>query len=82
MKEQLLYLSEMRDKDSVERFPEVWCFEAMNSGIHVLMKLGVTIALHRTGLLNYFDYEFTTAKVVRTWIISTNFCAKYNGLHS
>jgi len=63
MKEQLLHLWKMRDKESAERFLEAWCNDAMNSGIPVLMKLGVTIASHRTGILNYFDHKITTAKV-------------------
>ena len=63
MKEQLLYLWKMRDKDSAERFLKAWCNDAMNSGIPLLMKLGATIASHRTGILNYFDHKITTAKV-------------------
>ncbi len=63
MKEQLLYLWEMRDKESAERFLKAWCSDAMDSGITVLIKLGVTMASHRTGILNYFDHKITTAKV-------------------
>ena len=53
MKEQLLNLWEMRDKDSAERFLKAWCLDARKSGIPILMKFGVTIAAHRNGILNY-----------------------------
>ena len=53
----------MSGKDSAESLLEGWCFDAMNSGTLVLMKLGVTMASHRTGLLNYFEHKITTAKV-------------------
>ena len=63
MKEQLLNLWEMRDKDSAERFLKAWCLDARKSGIPILMKFGVTIAAHRTGILNYFDHPISTGKV-------------------
>jgi transposase len=61
MKEQLRLFWEMQDGEAARTFLELWCGDALNSGIKQLIKVGKTLSLYRTGLLNYFKHYITSA---------------------
>ena len=63
MKEQLLSLWDLPNRNEAERFLHSWGKDALNSGIFHLIKLGKSILSHRTGILNYFDHPITCGKV-------------------
>ena len=63
MKEQLLLLWKLPDRERGEKFLTAWAKDAMNSGVNRLIKLAKTLLAHRTGILNYFDHRITTGKV-------------------
>jgi transposase len=61
MKEQLRLFWEKQDGDAARAFLELWCGDALKSGIKQLIKVGKTLSLYRTGLLNYFKHYITSA---------------------
>lgn len=63
MKEQLRLFWELDNRQEAEQFLNVWCRDAMNSGIKALKRVGKTLAAYRTGLLNYFDHRITSGAV-------------------
>lgn len=63
MKEQLRLFWEKDDYKEAEQFLDVWCRDAMNSGIKALKRVGKTLGAYRTGLLNYFKHRITSGAV-------------------
>jgi len=63
MKEQLRLFWEKDDGHAARAFLELWCRDALQSGIKALMKVARTLAGYRTGLLNYFKHYITSAAV-------------------
>ena len=63
MKEQLLHLWDLSNRDDAEKFLTAWSKDAMNSGIKPLIKVGKSIISHKTGILNYFHHPITTGMV-------------------
>jgi transposase len=61
MKEQLRLFWEKEDGDAARTFLELWCGDALKSGIKQLIKVGKTLSAYRTGLLNYFKHHITSA---------------------
>jgi transposase len=63
MKEQLRLFWDKEDQESARQFLQVWCRDALQSGIKHLMRVAKTIGAYRTGLLNYFKHRITNAAV-------------------
>jgi transposase len=63
LKEELRALWTCSSRAQAERQLENWLKKAWNSGVRPLAKFANTIAVHRTGILNYFDHPFTTGMV-------------------
>jgi transposase len=61
MKEQLRLFWEEDNGHAARAFLELWCRDALQSGIKALMKVGKTLAGCQTGLLNYFKRYITSA---------------------
>ncbi len=62
MKEQLRMFWDLGRKEA-ERFLEGWCRDAMASGISQLMRVGKTLAMFRSLILNYFKHRITCGKI-------------------
>ncbi len=60
MKEQLRMFWDQPNKAKAEAYLEEWCDWANDSGIRILIEIAKTIALHRYGLLNWYDYPIST----------------------
>ena len=56
MKEQLRLFWERDDFEGAMEFLNVWCRDAMRSGIKELAKVAKTLGAYKTGLLNYFKH--------------------------
>jgi transposase len=63
MKEQLRLFWEGNDLKGAMEFLDVWCRDAMQSGIQALAKVAKTLGAYKTGLLNYFKHFITNAVV-------------------
>jgi transposase len=63
LKEELRALWTCSSRAQAERHLENWLKKAWNSGVRPLAKFANTIAVHRTGIMNYFDHPFTTGMV-------------------
>jgi transposase len=63
MKEQLRLFWESGDFESAMTFLNVWCRDAMQSGIKELAGVAKTLAAYKTGLLNYFKHFITNGPV-------------------
>lgn len=63
MKEQLRLFWEEDDFESAMEFLNVWCRDAMQSGIKALAKVAKTLGACKTGLLNYFKHFITNGVV-------------------
>lgn len=63
MKEQLREFWNLEGFKKAEAFLAAWCRDAMNSGIKQLMRVGKTLALYRTGILNYFRHRISSGIV-------------------
>ena len=61
MKEQLRLFWEKPDYNSAMKFLDMWCKDAMQSGIKQLVKVAKTLSGYRTALLNYFKHRITNA---------------------
>lgn len=61
MKEQLRVFWTLPNRLDAGYFLYNWCFDALNSGIKQLMKLGLTLNRYRKGILNYFSHPITNA---------------------
>jgi transposase len=61
MKEQLRTFWTLPDRKEAASFLYTWCYDALDSGVKQLMKIGLTLNRHRKGLLNYFSHRITNA---------------------
>jgi transposase len=66
MKEDLRLLWEHVLKGSAARFLDDWIARANGSGIRMLQKFARTLLIHRTGLLNWYDYPISTGPLEGT----------------
>lgn len=66
MKEQLRMFWEQPDKKTAETYLKQWCDWAWNSGIKILAEMANTLATHRYGLLNWYDYPISTGPLEGT----------------
>ena len=63
MKEQLRLFWEKQDEESARQFLELWCRDAMASGIKQLSRVAKTMAAYKTGLLTYFRHRINNGSV-------------------
>jgi transposase len=66
MKEDLRQIWEQEDKAMARRVLQDWIRRAEASGIKVLQKFAATLALHRAGILAYYDYPISTGPLEGT----------------
>lgn len=66
MKEDLRQFWKQADKKTAENFLIDWVYRAGSSGISMLKKFARTLALHRTGILAYYDYPISTGPLEGT----------------
>jgi transposase len=66
MKEDLRQIWDQPDKATATRVLEDWMRRAEASGIKVLQKFAGTLAMHRTGILAYYDYRISTGPLEGT----------------
>jgi transposase len=60
MKEDLRQLWNQPNKELAANFLQDWILRAGTSGVRMLQKFARTLALHRQGLLAYYDYPIST----------------------
>lgn len=63
MKEQLRRFWDLCWTKDAEEFLAAWCQDAMESGIKQLVRVGKTLALYRSLVLNYFKHRITCGKI-------------------
>jgi transposase len=63
MKEDLRQIWEQVDKATAARVLDDWIRRAEASCIKMLQKFASTLALHRTGILAYYDYRISTGRL-------------------
>lgn len=61
MKEQLHSFWNLTNRQEAMSFLYNWCFDALNSGIKQLIKIGLTLYRRQEGLLGYFTHRITNA---------------------
>ena len=61
MKEQLRAFWKLPNRKDASSFLYTWCFDAMDSGVKKLVKIGLTLTRYRNGILNYFSHPITNA---------------------
>ena len=66
MKEDLRQIWDQQDKSAARVFIDDWIARAQSSGIRMLQKFAVTLAEHRSGILNYYDCPITTGALEGT----------------
>jgi transposase len=66
MKEDLRQLWNQPDKGSAQSFLSDWIDRAKDSGIKMLIRFAKTLAAHKTGLLNYYDFTISTGPLEGT----------------
>jgi transposase len=66
MKEQLRLLWGQPTRKHAVAFLIQWCFDALNSGIKPLIKVGLSLVRHKRGILNYYPHKITSASVEGT----------------
>jgi transposase len=66
LKEDLRQLWEQPSKEAAALFLETWIAKAESAGIPMLLKFAKTLALHRRGLLAYYDYPISTGPLEGT----------------
>lgn len=66
MKEDLRQFWEQILKRQATRFLDDWIARAKASGVQMLQKFARTLELHRTGLLNWYDYSISTGPLEGT----------------
>jgi transposase len=66
MKEDLRQIWEQPDKETARRVLEDWMRRAEASGIKVLQQFAGTLAMHRTGILAYYDCRISTGPLEGT----------------
>ena len=60
LKEELRQLWRLSTKKAATKYLNNWIWRAARSGIPRMYKLAVSIAAHKTGILNYFDHRIST----------------------
>jgi transposase len=60
LKEDLCQLWQQFDKATADRFLTNWCNRARESGIKVLKTMATTLQGHRTGILNWYDFQISS----------------------
>ena len=63
MKEDLRQFWEQPDRETAEKVISDWVERASKSGIGPLMKMGNTIAAHKLGILNWYDYPVSSGRL-------------------
>ena len=66
LKEDLRRVWEQPDKPAAQRVLDDWIRRAESSGIRMLMQFAHTLAAHRSGILNYYDYRISTGPLEGT----------------
>jgi len=66
MKEQLRLLWDQPNRKRATEFLDQWCFEALAAGLKPLIKVGLMLLKHKTGILNYFAHHITSGAVEGT----------------
>ena len=66
LKEDLRQLWEQPNKATATAFLEDWIARAQTAGIPMLLRFSKTLALHRRGLLAYYDYPISTGPLEGT----------------
>jgi transposase len=63
LKEELRLLWRLPTRHHAARFLEEWCRQALSSGVTQLARFARKLRRHAEGILNYFDFPISTAKV-------------------
>lgn len=66
MREDLRRVWEQSDRSAAQRVLDDWIRRAESSGIHRLIQFAHTLAAHRSGILNYYDYRISTGPLEGT----------------
>jgi transposase len=66
MKEDLRQFWNQPDKATAQTFLSDWISRAKHSGIKMLIRFANTLAAHRSGLLNYYDFAISTGPLEGT----------------
>ena len=66
MKEEMRQIWEQENKSAASRFLDDWMRRAEASGIKILQKFAATLAMHRTGILAYYDCPISTGPLEGT----------------
>lgn len=66
LKEDLRQIWEQKDRDAAERFMDDWIKRARSSGIRMLQQFAVTLAAHRSGILNWYVCPISTGPLEGT----------------
>jgi len=66
LREDLRQFWQQPGRRTAERFLNDWIARAQASGVRMLQKFAKTLQLHRTGLLNWYDYAISTAPLEGT----------------
>ena len=66
MKEEMRQIWEQPGKKAASRFLDDWMRRAEASGIRMLQKFAATLAMHRTGILAYYDCPISTGPLEGT----------------
>ena len=65
MREDLRRVWEQSNRSAAQRVLDDWIRRAESSGIHRLIQFAHTLAAHRSGILNYYDYRISTGPLAR-----------------
>ena len=60
LKEDLRQIWHRPDKTTAGKFLSDWCRRATASGIKVMQTMAKTLQIHRTGILNWYDFRIST----------------------
>ena len=66
MKEDLRQLWKQPNKKAATDFLDGWIIRARRSDVRILKQLANTLASHKSGLLNYYDYAISTGPLEGT----------------
>ena len=66
LKEDLRQIWGQKDRKAGERFMDSWIARAQSSGVRMLQQFAVTLATHRTGILNWYRCPISTGPLEGT----------------
>lgn len=66
MREDLRRVWEQSDRSAAQRLLDDWIRRAESSGIRTLIRFAHTLAVHRSGILNYYRYRISTGPLEGT----------------